>query len=312
MASPPKIRIASTQSVDSRLTGEIDEPLSPLLPPQENSFTAVVQPPISQVKEPVKVDVACPKPGDDVTATDDGPVFRATLKALEQKTGNMRAQMKKVLKRAEQANFAQTEANDAFGGFIESLREASGTNANAVQPALEHYFDKIAREILAYQRSTLIIYRGSLLNQFPNSTSLRSNKQSQKSEILKKKAKTIMHTCRGILGSARIRSRLRSLPTVIQNTKPRGGISNSSVLTTRALCKIFTAVARSRKFSHNLPSTPMRKRKPFVDIEKGRNVAASIRGAVRRSSRSRQGISIPAARTRREETCPREEQYSVR
>lgn len=84
--------------------------------------------------------------------SDDGPVFRATLKALEQKTGNMRTHMKKVLKRAEQAQAAQQEATDAYFNFMESLREASGSNANAVQPALDHYFDKIAREILAYER----------------------------------------------------------------------------------------------------------------------------------------------------------------
>lgn len=87
-----------------------------------------------------------------MTVSDDGPVFRATIKALEQKTGNMRTQMKKVLKRAEHAYAAQTEANDAFLSFVEALREASGTNANAVQPAIDHYFDKIAREILAYER----------------------------------------------------------------------------------------------------------------------------------------------------------------
>lgn len=98
------------------------------------------------------MDLACPKPGDDVTVADDGPVFRATLKALEQKTGNMRTQMKKVLKRAEQAHNSQMETNEAFVAFTDALREASTTNANAVQPALEHYFDKIAREILYYER----------------------------------------------------------------------------------------------------------------------------------------------------------------
>ncbi|KAL3964235.1 hypothetical protein ACCO45_001239 [Purpureocillium lilacinum] len=150
LASPPKIRVASTQSVDSRLTGlvDIEEPVSPLLPPNDASSLT----PNAQAKEPVKVDLACPRPGDDVTVTDDGPVFRATLKALEQKTGNLRTQMKKVLKRAEQAHISQTESNDAFVAFMEALREASSTNANAIQPALEHYFDKIAREVVSYER----------------------------------------------------------------------------------------------------------------------------------------------------------------
>lgn len=83
---------------------------------------------------------------------DDGPVFRAMLKALEQKTGNMRTHMKKVWKKAEQAHAAQIEANDAYVGFMDALRDATASNANAVQPAIEHYFDKIAREILAYER----------------------------------------------------------------------------------------------------------------------------------------------------------------
>lgn len=107
---------------------------------------------MTQTKESTKMDVACPRPQDDVAVADDGPVFRATLKALEQKTGNMRTQMKKVLKRAEQAHASQIEANDAFVAFMDALRDASYTNANAIQPALEHYFDNIARDTLAYER----------------------------------------------------------------------------------------------------------------------------------------------------------------
>ncbi|KAH6606571.1 hypothetical protein Trco_005724 [Trichoderma cornu-damae] len=150
LAAPPKTRIASAQSVDSRLAAaEAEEqPLSPMFAPGEASW-----PPIPQAKESVKVDVQCvPRPAEDVTVAEDGPVFRATLKALEQKTGNMRAQIKKVLKRAEQVHASQSEANEAFVAFMDALREASSTNANAVQPALEHYFDKIAREILVYER----------------------------------------------------------------------------------------------------------------------------------------------------------------
>ena len=87
-----------------------------------------------------------------MSVSDDGPVFRATMKALEQKTGNTRMQMKRLIKKAEQVHAAQQEANDAFLGFMEALKEVSSTNANAVQPAIEHYFDKIAREILSYER----------------------------------------------------------------------------------------------------------------------------------------------------------------
>lgn len=135
--------------MDSRIS-EVEEPSSPLNLQHDITPIALVESHVSQ--QAFKVDVACPRPGDDMTVSDDGPVFRATIKALEQKTGNMRTQMKKVLKKAEHAHTAQLEANDAFSSFISSLREASSTNANAVQPALEHYFDKIAREILAYER----------------------------------------------------------------------------------------------------------------------------------------------------------------
>jgi Arf-GAP with SH3 domain, ANK repeat and PH domain-containing protein len=149
LAAPPKIRVASTQSVDSLISAaEPEEPLSPVLKPQDPP----PPPATATAKEPVRVDVACPKPGDDVVVSDDGPVFRATMKALEQKTGNMRTQMKRVLKKAEHAQSAQVEANEAILGFMDALREASSTNANAVRPAIDHYFDKIAREILSYER----------------------------------------------------------------------------------------------------------------------------------------------------------------
>lgn len=102
--------------------------------------------------DPIKVDVSCQRPGEDISAGEDGPVFRATMKALEQKTSNFRAKMKKVLRKAEAAHQAQIESNDATKGFMDALREASSSNANAVQPAIEHYFDKIAREILQYEK----------------------------------------------------------------------------------------------------------------------------------------------------------------
>ncbi|KAI1429965.1 hypothetical protein F5Y12DRAFT_214298 [Xylaria sp. FL1777] len=149
LAVPPKIRVPSAQSADSRIS-EQDEPSSPPNLPYDShsALPASSQP----RRESVKLDVACSRPGEDMTVGDDGPVFRATIKALEQKTGNMRTHMKKVLKKAEQAHAAQTEANDAYVAFTDALREASASNANAVQPAIEHYFDKIAQEILAYEK----------------------------------------------------------------------------------------------------------------------------------------------------------------
>lgn len=142
--------------MDSRLSGtemrEYEEPPSPGMPPTEPVPGLGPVP----IKDLVKVDVSCQRPGEDISATEDSPLFRATMKALEQKTGSMRIRMKKVLKKAEAAHLAQIECNDAISGFMDALREAGSSNANAVQPALEHYFDKIAREILQYEKQNTI------------------------------------------------------------------------------------------------------------------------------------------------------------
>ncbi|KAK3383238.1 hypothetical protein B0T24DRAFT_41203 [Lasiosphaeria ovina] len=157
LSAPPKVRVVSAQSVESRISAvpEEDETLSPL-PLSSDPGNGIPSMPLAVAKEPIKVDVSCPRPGEDMSVSDDGPLFRATMKALEQKTGNMRMQMKRLIKKAEQVHAAQQEANDAFTGFIEALKEVSSTNANAVQPAIEHYFDKIAREILMYERQNAL------------------------------------------------------------------------------------------------------------------------------------------------------------
>jgi Arf-GAP/SH3 domain/ANK repeat/PH domain-containing protein len=144
----------SAQSVESQIGTipeheEIVSPQQPLVDPMNGLPPALL-------KEPIKVDISCPRPGEDMSMSDDGPVFRATMKALEQKTGNMRMQMKRLIKKAEYVHQSQQEANDAFASFMEALKEVSATNANAVQPAIEHYFDKIAREILLYERQNTI------------------------------------------------------------------------------------------------------------------------------------------------------------
>lgn len=153
---PTRSRGVSSQSVESRISNvDLEEPVSPVVATEQQngllpSVTTMSVP--APIQEAVRVDVSCPRPADDVSVTDDGPVFRATMKALEQKTGNMRTQMKRMIKKAEAARAAQMESNDTFVAFIDALKEASSTNANAVQPAIEHYFDKIAREILTYER----------------------------------------------------------------------------------------------------------------------------------------------------------------
>ena len=132
----------------SESRGEQAEPPSPGEVPMEQGVPL----PHAFPQNAIKVDVSCQRPGEDVSAVEDGPLFRATMKALEQKTGNMRARMKKVLKKAEAAQLAQVDCNDAVAAFMDALKEAALSNANAVQPALEHYFEKIAKEILTYEK----------------------------------------------------------------------------------------------------------------------------------------------------------------
>lgn len=152
MSVPPRLRLPSTQSIQSGVSDtEHYEYLGPPSPsePAENSLGLVP----AFTKDSVKIDVSCRRPGEDLSAVEDGPLFRATMKALEQKTGSMRMRMKKVLRKAEAAQAAQVECNNSVTAFMEALRES---NADAVQPALEHYFEKIAKEILRYEQQNTI------------------------------------------------------------------------------------------------------------------------------------------------------------
>jgi Arf-GAP/SH3 domain/ANK repeat/PH domain-containing protein len=160
---PPRLRVPSsqsmTQSIDSRVSDTVDEyrewdafaPKSPVSEVAPDALTLVPTQATSHTAGSLRLDVS--RPGEDLSQTDDGPLFRATMKSLEQKTGNMRARWKKVLKRAEAAMEAQMLCNNAMADLMDALKEASSSNANAVQPAIDHYFDKIAKEILTYERS---------------------------------------------------------------------------------------------------------------------------------------------------------------
>ncbi|KAF1950665.1 ARF GTPase-like protein activator [Byssothecium circinans] len=159
---PPRLRVPSAQSIESRVSDSDDarEPLDNI-PPKSPTFDPIPEYGLGLVptqgttltNNSVKLDVNCSRPGEDLSLTEDGPLFRATMKSLEQKTSNMQAMWKKVLKRAKASLDAQVASNNAMAELMEALREASASNANAVQPAMDHYFDKIAREILVYERS---------------------------------------------------------------------------------------------------------------------------------------------------------------
>ncbi|OQO07524.1 hypothetical protein B0A48_07221 [Cryoendolithus antarcticus] len=182
MGVPPRLRVPSAQSIESRVSNVSDsegegpsssyrdykEPGSPLFDAIPEDGLGIV--PITtatsnggSASETVKVDVATCKPGEDPAMNEDGPLFRATMRSLEQKTGNMRLRMKKVLRTAEAAEIAQQTCNNAVADFTDALREAGSSNANAVRPALEHYFEKIAKEILQYERQNAINLRRMII-----------------------------------------------------------------------------------------------------------------------------------------------------
>jgi Arf-GAP/SH3 domain/ANK repeat/PH domain-containing protein len=152
---PPRLRLPSSNSIMS-VRSESDHtdigPPSPIIDPREISIPV----PQTALRDPIVIGISCPRPSDDMSAVEDGPLFRATMKALEQKTSNMRTRMKKVLRKAEAAQAAQVECNTAVSAFMDALREASASNANAIQPALEHYFEKIASQILLYEKQNTV------------------------------------------------------------------------------------------------------------------------------------------------------------
>ena len=151
---PPRSRVPSTQSAHSHYSDSesISNPALSVTTPPETADGLPPPPTAPPPPPPVKVDLPHSRPGDDMSVVEDGPLFRATMKALEQKTGNMRTKIKKVLKKAEAAQQAQATCNDAMAAFLGSLNDASTSNANAIQPALDHYFEKIARQILNYEQ----------------------------------------------------------------------------------------------------------------------------------------------------------------
>jgi Arf-GAP/SH3 domain/ANK repeat/PH domain-containing protein len=136
-----------------------------------------------------KTDVNCQRPGDDLTAVEDGPLFRASLKAMELKTGNMRVRWKKVLKRAESAHEAQFSCNAAFTDLIEALREAASSSGYAVQPTIEHYFDKIAKDILANDRRNTVNLQRLMINPVSNLYNLDIKQADNKKRIFDEESK---------------------------------------------------------------------------------------------------------------------------
>lgn len=159
---PSRHRMPSSQSYQSAVSdseGPADSmpPASPSVLTSEFGAGAPITAPI-----PPAVDVN--RPAEDMSNVEDGPVFRANMKSLEQKTGNMRTQIKKVLKRAEAAQQAQQDSNEAIRSFLAALQEAASSNASAFKPALEHYFSNIAKRILMYEEENGNLLRRQIID----------------------------------------------------------------------------------------------------------------------------------------------------
>lgn len=160
---PTKNRMVSSQSYQSAVSDSEGPPDIPMAMTPAPLPDFAVTPSVSS-STPLVVDVSCQRPGEDMSAFNDGPVFRATMKSLEQKTGSMKTHMKKVLKKAEAAQQAQVECNSSMKGFLAALQEASASNANAIKPALDHYFTKIAQQILQYENEQALLLQKQIID----------------------------------------------------------------------------------------------------------------------------------------------------
>ena len=154
-------RMPSSQSYQSAVSdseGPADSgpPASPSV--YQSEFSAAMALPATSMPA---VDVG--RPTEDMSSVEDGPVFRANMKHLEQRTGNMRTQVKKVLKKAEAAQQAQQESNEAIRAFLGALQEAASSHASAFRPALEHYFSNIAKRILKYEEENGTLLRRQII-----------------------------------------------------------------------------------------------------------------------------------------------------
>ena len=158
---PTRHRMPSSHSYQSAVSDsegpvESGPPASPSI--YQSDFGVAT--PLSAPPVPA-VDVG--RPTEDMSNVEDGPVFRANMKHLEQRTGNMRTQVKKVLKRAEAAQIAQQESNEAIRAFLGALQEAASSHASAFKPALEHYFSNTAKRILKYEEENGTLLRRQII-----------------------------------------------------------------------------------------------------------------------------------------------------
>lgn len=155
-------RMPSSQSYQSAMS-DSEGPYDAVMPHSPGAPAAEVPLPVPTSAPPLPpVDLA--RPAEDVSNFEDGPVFRANMKSLEQKSGNLRTQVKKVLRKAEAAQHAQAESNECIRAFLSTLQEAANHNASSLKPALEHYFSNTAKHILQYEDENSMLLRRQVID----------------------------------------------------------------------------------------------------------------------------------------------------
>lgn len=88
-----------------------------------------------------KATSSVPRPSENNTSQpEDGPLFRATIAALEKKTGLLKIKVKKLLKRSIMVHERQMSLVEAHSLFLQSIQEIADSEIPSFQPLVENYF----------------------------------------------------------------------------------------------------------------------------------------------------------------------------
>lgn len=111
--------------------------VSSMIIPEPN---APLEPEVSDSRDKKAVS-SVPRPRDNNTSQpEDGPLFRATIAALEKKTGLLKIKVKKLLKRSIMVHERQTSLVEAHSLFLQSIQEIADTEIPSFQPLVKYYF----------------------------------------------------------------------------------------------------------------------------------------------------------------------------
>ncbi|KAF2759306.1 ArfGap-domain-containing protein [Pseudovirgaria hyperparasitica] len=165
MNTPQRLRLPSNQSMDSRLSeSDVEmgrEPQSPVFDAiPENNLGLIPSIPT------IKSDSTAPtRTGDEPASQEPNDLlFQAAKRDFEQRTSNIRARWKKVLKKAETALDTKVVANNAMSELMDALRETFAANGSNALPNINLFFDKTAKDLLSYERSTTVQMKNHIID----------------------------------------------------------------------------------------------------------------------------------------------------